>query len=87
MDTIIKDASVGRARGHSMLSPLKATNQKQDLGEELQQDHPGISSERPHDSQRITKVAASATVGRPSLIHAKGRIVSESRVSALFMAL
>ncbi|KAF2818171.1 hypothetical protein CC86DRAFT_170557 [Ophiobolus disseminans] len=37
-------ALVGRTRGHSMLSALKATDQKQGAGEESQQGHLGIVS-------------------------------------------
>jgi len=88
MDGIAKkDGSVGRARGHSMLSPLKATAQEQGVGEEPQRSHPGISFGRLHDGKAIIKVAAGASDVRPSLGTAKGRVVSESRVSALTMAL
>lgn len=80
-----KDSSAGRARGFSMLSPLKTMNQDLKAGSAPQHDHPGISFERIRP-QDIGKVTAGAGV-RPSLVTASGRVVSESQISALTMAL
>ena len=89
MDAITKkDGSVGRARGHSMLSTLKAMSQEQAVGGEPQRGHSGISLERLHavNGQDVGKVVGGGLDARPSIDTATGRIVSESRVSALTMA-
>jgi hypothetical protein len=79
------DSSAGRARGYSMLSPLKTMTQELKAGSAPQHDHPGIFFER-RRPQDISKVTAGAGV-RPSLMTATGRVVSESQISALTMAL
>lgn len=76
-----KNGSAGRARGHSMLSFLKSVKQEQNDGE-----HPGISFKRLHP-QDIGKAGVSAASVRPSIVNATGRVVSDSHVSALTVAL